>query len=310
MEIATFESQRFINRGEIFSEEIHDNNWIVFHGTSSIFEERILAQGLSWKENNHYSISVVDSIVNQYEKMYWFGEDTGGFAVLKPFSLVGDFRKSDSKPIFLAEEASSAITYASKDFAGGETARAIRKSLSDLEKYCINPKLRSNHLQKLWKALLPDPSWYHALPEYLRDINENTVTPEYYSEAWNAIHSKAPIMAKQLPPTAPKIDSIQEFLIQMEEIANKANNAINQHEYGVIFAIELTEDDLQSMEHWGAGGIVSYRLIPPQKIVGLCKIPDKISQEEWMGSTSNKVVHGRMFDRYNDPDSLVNKLGS
>nr|AIF19788.1 hypothetical protein [uncultured marine group II/III euryarchaeote KM3_87_G01] len=316
MEIATFDTERFRKDGEIFSREIHDNERILFHGTTSICEENILNNGLTSNLSDNSILSTITSIIEQFEKMAWAGDDAGGFLVLKYYSKESDYRKSGKKPIFFKHELSTACLYATIDFAGGESSRAIRKSLSDLEKYCNNDELRSEHLQKLWRKLVKNSSWLEVLPRKFRKTNAKNVTPEIYSEVWDFMKNNWPTMLEQwppcshqLPPHLPKIEPIQKFLNQMKEVNVKANYPIINYQYGVIFAIKMNNEDFHTLENWGEQGIVSFQSIGPEKIVGICRT-DEISYALWEEVKMSTVVNNRHQDRIRNQIKLYQKTQS
>ena len=136
-----YDENLLMKEGRLFPSEICDDLWMVYHGTSSIFEQDIDKHGLCWRPNLA-SKAEVQSIVTIFEKMAWAGRHNGGLPVLKPFTLQHDLRTSTIKPIYLAESSLRALTFATYEFAGGETARALRFCLADLHQYLSSPALR------------------------------------------------------------------------------------------------------------------------------------------------------------------------
>src|SRR5262249_15880755 len=79
----------------------------------------------------------------------------GGFGVLVSFAQA-DFQNSNErnrKPIFLAETSFRSLLYASREWAGGETTRALRLALSDLYEYLNNATFRKQAVAETWKSL-------------------------------------------------------------------------------------------------------------------------------------------------------------
>jgi hypothetical protein len=88
-------------------------------------------------------------VCSLFQRLGWAGQHAGGYPVLWPFSLLHDFGSGDSKPIFLAETAHRALLFASRDFAGGETARALYFALEDLQRLATDDAVELEYLQRL-----------------------------------------------------------------------------------------------------------------------------------------------------------------
>ena len=84
--------------------------------------------------------------------MNWAEFDLGGFGVLAAFTA-GDFGGEEKKPIFLAETDARAALFATVDFAGGETARAIRKAIDDLDRFMKSRELREQDYEQQKKSM-------------------------------------------------------------------------------------------------------------------------------------------------------------
>ena len=117
--------------GRLFSLEIENDPWVLYHGSSNLAEARIATEGLKWRPAL-YTQSDIKAVCSIFEKLGWAGVHGGGYAALKPFSLSHDFAGSSTKPIFLAATSHRAALYASKDFCGGEAVRALHYAIGDL----------------------------------------------------------------------------------------------------------------------------------------------------------------------------------
>lgn len=131
MIVHLFEQDHFSATGRLFPTAIEDDPWMLFHGTSGSNEAEIESHGLAWTPTT-YSREEVAGVCSVFGELNWAGFSHGGYAVLKPFSLDHDFAHGSMKPIYLAETSFRAVTFASQDFAGGETARALRYAMNDL----------------------------------------------------------------------------------------------------------------------------------------------------------------------------------
>src|SRR5262249_20112779 len=105
----------------LFPDSIEDDPWILFHGTGAFFEKKIETEGLCASQHP-VDRSGVQQVVSIYKRIRWAGSG-GGSAVLEPFSLNHDFKRP-KKPLFFAESSERASTFATRDFSGGEVARA------------------------------------------------------------------------------------------------------------------------------------------------------------------------------------------
>lgn len=132
-----FDDSRLIQTGRLFEDSVEDDLWIAYHGTSSVSGEEIERRGFEWRPT--FSRNDVEQVVTLFEHMAWAGKRPAGLAVLRPFTLQHDFDRADSKPVFFAETSLRAARFATRDFAGGETARALRACELDLRDYLVDP---------------------------------------------------------------------------------------------------------------------------------------------------------------------------
>ena len=128
------------SQNNLFSEESEADMRIIFHGTGLGNASSIEDVGFRKSENSGEVRAAVSRVVEIYEMMDWRGADGGGFAVLKPFSLLHDLQDPEQgSPLFFANTSNSASLYASMDFAGGEKQRALRRSIRDLRRFADDP---------------------------------------------------------------------------------------------------------------------------------------------------------------------------
>src|SRR5690606_12883655 len=120
-------------KGVMFPEEIESDGWIIFHGTSGYNAEQIEQNGFKPYSSN-VSVDDIKHVVSIFEKMCWSGKDTGGYTILKSFSLNFDVQNPNGN-LFFAEKSIRALLFSTRDFSGGEKLRALRKAIKDLEKY-------------------------------------------------------------------------------------------------------------------------------------------------------------------------------
>ena len=80
--------------------KVEKDNLVFYHGTSSLMENDIDAQGLIW-EKNGIGKEEVEQVVNIFKEMRWAGKHTGGYCILEPFTRQYDFGDGNEKEIYL-----------------------------------------------------------------------------------------------------------------------------------------------------------------------------------------------------------------
>ena len=263
MNLYDFESELILKRREIFPDKISEDPWIIYHGTSSIFENDIEINGLHWKAAN-YDKSDVESVVRIFDFMSWSGHSGGGYPVLYPFSLKNDFSASTKKPIFLAESSLRAIWFSTRDNAGGETARAIRYALADLQEYISSEELRETHMS------------------YLQHDFEI-----------GAIHS---------PPSEINLEWLSDELKKLEGLKTRCQEAFENHKFGIVYAIKFNEGDLGMFEYSPSAGISTNSIIPPERIAAKIHIPKEYEHHHGQDDKRNNShfdngLVGRLYRR-------------
>ncbi len=227
---------------QLFPDEIENDPWVVYHGTSNIFEPNIDEYGFQW-ESSMATKEEVSNVVDIFTEMNWGGNDRGALAVLKPFSLEHDFALGNSKPIYFAESSYRAMLYATHDFAGGETARALRKCIYELE-------------------------------TYLHDQNIRDADMEYKMMEYNQLLS---LNAKAgMRPAEIDLKWLESKVEKLSELKNRCANVHLQSEYGVVYAVKFTQKDIDeksNFDYHASMGLKVFSRIPREKIVGKIYIP-------------------------------------
>ena len=247
MRVYEFERELVIGKAQVFPDEICDDLWIVYHGTSSISEEEIDRCGLQWRPTFAKRAEVED-IVSIFDTMSWAGKHGGGFPVLKPFSLNHDFAASDRKPIFFAESSYRALLYATRDFAGGETTRALRLAFADLQEYLSSPDLRHSHMTDLWRE-------YHHLKRIGAAVGN--------------------------PPSEINLSWLHSEVKKLEELETRCREAFEIHRYGIVYAIRFNESDLSLLESSTSMGIKAPTVTLPEKIIAKVRVPKAWQRDEF-----------------------------
>ena len=254
----------------LFPTELENDLWIGFHGTSSINENAIDAEGLYWKPT-HWIKDDLESVLATYDTMGWAGDDPSGYAVLKGFSVDSDYRGSDRKPIFIGETAQRCILYGSRDFAGGETARALRGAIRDLEAFHTDPVARTRWRAKRWRNTISKVDMQY--PPWIRTVVPERSTDEQLHEVVG-IQKAAGVPDHGLNwPWQEDLGWLADVLNELASLREHAIKLENQHQYGVVYAIQFTSDDLPHVEWRGGNGLAVHMPIPTERLLAKALIP-------------------------------------
>jgi hypothetical protein len=235
------------------------DGWIAYHGTSSTAETTIERQGFVWNDS-FYSRSDIEAVASVFRQLGWAGESLGGFAVLASFST-GDFRHlgaSDRKPIFFSATSKRSLLYASRDWAGGETARALRIAFEDLDAFLNSQDFRRKTLWRDWQALWafwqgvaaslgPDAE----IPEECKPDSIDTITFDHFYRL--RLHLKklnpgwGPMFAQGTEPVNFTEQWLREKLIELEPLRERCNRPATAYAYGVIYAVRFHERDMDHL---------------------------------------------------------------
>jgi len=239
MKVYDFNEEQVIKRVQLFPDDICNNLWVAYHGTSSVYEKSIKKQGLQWM-SNVATRSEVARVVDIFKKMSWAGRHGGGFPALKPFTLMHDFANSNVKPLYLAESSFRALLYATHDYAGGETARALRHAIGDIEVYVSSSELRAEHLEYLWLEY-----------NQLRDRGAKPGDP----------------------PAEVDLNWLKDELSNLMELKTRATEPYEKHSHGVVYAVKFEPNDINYLEYHSSMGLKATNSINFKKIIGMVRVP-------------------------------------
>ena len=254
MNIFRFEKQMHLKNMPLFPEEIENDPWIIYHGTSCFNEEGIERDGFIWKAGNTPR-EVLSRVVDIFEKMQWAGLDSSSLAILKPYSLQHDFDERYVSPVYFAETSRRALLYATRDFAGGEKLRSLRKSFEHLQRYLDDPLIRQDHMQ-------------------------------YLQHEYDYLERNGAYMPAYSKPVQVNLEWLSHELDTMEQISIAAKVAYDEHEYGVVYAIKLGQQDVEKLTYHNSMGIKATCCIDPGKIEAKAIVPGDF----------RLFSHGRSFE--------------
>lgn len=230
-------------RRRFFTDGLDEDEWVVFHGTSGFNAESIERDGFD-SVSGKALLAKILRVMTVFKKMKWLGQDGGGYPVLKAFSYGYDFRASGRSPLFFAETSMRALLYSTRDFAGGEKLRAIRRAMDDLEAYLNDSALRQQHLD-LMQAEFDCLSANNASKADLE-----LKRPAMVDQAW-----------------------LKQELEDLSEIRRSADDAFARHDHGLVYALRMTSDDVASLRWNPAMGVEANTLVSPSKIIGKVVVP-------------------------------------
>lgn len=239
-----YDETLLIEHGQVFPDEIVEDTWVVFHGTSGQFEKEIEKNGLSW-QNSKITKKIMEDIVAIYTKLNWCGLNNDGLAVLNPWSLKSDFSTNKVKPIFFGESCYRASWFAMHGFAGGESARAIRFAIEDLETFLEDTGVREN---------------------YLNNLNADF---EEYGCVTN--HFTGDILKE--PPKMPDLNWLRIELKKLVHVKKYCDKLYLNHNFGVVYAVKFSTEDLPNIEYRKSMGVVYHGTVIPEKLIAKICFP-------------------------------------
>ncbi len=259
--------------GDMFAEHSVAGDWIAFHGTSSVSEDEIDKTGIHASQIS--TEKQISDLVSIYRSINWHGRSSGGYGVLASFTWQRTIGVP-IRPVYLSNCPERCLLYSTKGFAGGETARAIRIALEDLVGYTENEDLRQEH--------------YNLQRRECEDLVSNGANPT--------------------PVVQVNLDWLRSKLAELQPLHDKASNLRNEYQWGVLYAVRFSPDDLQWLADGGSEGVQGFGLIPPEKIavkVKVYNLTEEIAMRRKLSADKRLLESGRFF---NGLRSFLEKDGS
>ena len=237
----SFNLERLKETGTLFPGEIEGDPWVMYHGTSASNAESIESNGFIWK--SRVAQEELLRIASVYEAMNWCGTDSDGYNVLKSYSINYDYVEQNKSYTYFAETSRRALLYATKDFAGGEKLRSIRRAIQELKEYLENQELRNYHF-------------------------------EYMQNEYNQLRSMNALNAEEARPVKVDLDWLSHKVSELHDLYLLSVNARESHRQGVVYAVKISSADLKHFSLNPRMGIQTQQALPPINIIAIMTIPE------------------------------------
>ena len=144
MKVFEYRASKLRKESRIFSDEIRDDPWALFHGTAACWEKQIDTAGL---KTSHFPVSLreLDDIVRTFKSMNLRTDHLGS---LLAWSFPEEVNGKEFREIFLTSIPELAACYCGQSTAGGEVTEMVRGCLRDLRKWLRDKDARIEHLRR------------------------------------------------------------------------------------------------------------------------------------------------------------------
>lgn len=260
MELIEEDAAALIDKRNWFPPEIENDPWVVYHATSSVTEEQIDRDGFQCGSVDLNRVVLL--CLNIIETTDWW--EDAATATLKAYSFP---RIGGEAPFFCALYPQRCCLYTRREFAGGETAYALRR---------IIPKLVQDALEN---------------PGFFEDRFESFRQQCIY-EAQKGVPTHRKVLKVNLEWLREKAAKLQSFLPDLLDIRDR-------HRYGVIYALKLDCGDVTSARYDWSDGLRVYKPLPAAK----CIAKLLVHGEHELSSASNDSWH--MQNHWRDDGELA-----
>ena len=254
-----------------FNKKYRSDNWILYHGTSNLSEERIESDGFSGK-SPLFSLEEIRRVCAIFKKLGWGGSPEG-------YSILGSFAQFDfdnvgsdaATSISFSEISWQACLYASPERIGGEAATGMRNALDHIQKFILDRAIQQDHLWYISNELVQHPALkgVDVGASVTHPMKKEAVAYEQYLELHKLCSTKAQIGP---PLPEPSGEWLREAVGACDELVERAEAQRRNYQYGCVYAVRFCESDVDSMGEDNAGPWVN-TIIPPDRIVAKAILP-------------------------------------
>jgi hypothetical protein len=221
-------AEALVNKKTWFPPEIESDPWVVYHGTSSVFEESIDRDGIQCGSTHLDEAALICATIIKTTEWY----DDSATTSLTAYSIP---RIAQEAPFFCGLFPPKSLIYTSREFAGGETARALRR---------IIPKLID--------VAFENPDFFEKKFEEDRQ--------KCINKAKIGSFTQDKVLKVNLNWLKEKNAVLRKFLPGLVDIHKK-------HRYGVVYALKLESEDVPLASYGSTGGLMIHKLMPARKCV-------------------------------------------
>lgn len=280
MKLYTYSAEQSKAAACPFCDEYTQDSSVYYHGTSSHAEKEIEKEGLIWKRNT-YTLEEINSVTQVFEELYWAGSHTGGFAVLASFTQSDfDLGNGNSKGISFARGSGRAMLYASKEWSGGETARALRYAFEDLERYLEDAEFRHNQMLHSWEELRASLRGVEipkdCQPEFPDDIRF-----EHIRNLWRFYSTfgvRAGVgLCNGIEPVDFSAEWLHNTLRKLQPLRDRVCRLTSEYGHGAVYAVRLIGQDVVNAIKRSNGELYLKQLLPPERIIAKAIIPAELT---------------------------------
>jgi hypothetical protein len=209
------------------------DSWVVYHGTSSVFEQDIEDRGLE-PFNRLFDPRDVDRVRNAFENLGWYGSADSGYIFLASYSR--ERHRGDRQSVYCCSCPNASLLFSTRGFAGGETARQLRKAFRELERLVSTADLRDAVRRGL------------AANSRARGIDRD---PDEV------------------------LASVSTLLTELGPLRDRLERFVANHKYGVVYAVQLLWEHLPFLVSNGTTDLGCRISINPDRLVGRARIHDE-----------------------------------
>lgn len=230
----------------------HENPNIVYHGTSSLFIDKIEKDGWSNDTDKPYDIKDIKLIHRIFDSIMYMGEINHGYVNIASYTLKNYDSKTQKKFGFFSQKYTIAGNYARNK--GGETIHNTILAVEDFLFFVKKPELQIKNKEKLKIKLTK----YPPAVSYHKKI----------LEALNLLDNK-----KYLNDMAEKL----------QKIKNKYEKLVKNH-YPVVYALKIKPNWFKNwanpdkMINSGEVNLVAIKSIKPENIIARIVFPNGVER--------------------------------
>lgn len=176
-----FDEDRILRDRRLFSDEIDDDPWTLFHGTFGEFESSIDHEGIAPNDGTAHANYIYE--ISIAHRRFTKGRRTARRSDCIPGYGLAAFAYQDfdrGKPVYLTASSLEAVSYASPERRGGEIASSLRGALHELAEVAQGDQSDLNTIECItW--MKENRSWFIPLVENVMAANASDVVSIVYA---------------------------------------------------------------------------------------------------------------------------------